>query len=65
MGEEKKPDKNTSTKIKANPARVQALRMLPLKIKESITKEEANAFLFDDVWPDSLKEKLKDYIVED
>jgi hypothetical protein len=65
MGEEKKPDKNTATKKKADPARVQVLRMLPLKIKESITKEEADAFLFGDVWPDSLKEKLKDYIVED
>lgn len=65
MGEEKKPDKGTSTKKKADPARVQVLRMLPLGIKESITKEEAHAFLFEDVWPDSLKEKLKDYIVED
>lgn len=65
MGEEKKSDKKTTTIKKADPARVQALRMLPLEIKESITKEEANAFLFEDVWPDSLKEKLKDYIVED
>jgi hypothetical protein len=65
MSEEKKPDKTTAPKKKADPARVQVLRMLPLEIKESITKEEANAFLFEDVWPDSLKEKLKDYIVED
>ena len=65
MGEEKKSDQNTSAKKKADPARVQALRMLPLEIKELITKEEANAFLFEDVWPDSLREKLKDYIVED
>ena len=65
MGEEKKSDKNIPTRKKAAPARVQVLRMLPLEIKESITKEEANAFLFEDVWPDSLKEKLKDYIVED
>ena len=60
MDQEKKTDKKTP-----DPARVQALRMLPREIKESITKEEANAFLFEDVWPDSLKEKLKDYIVED
>ena len=65
MGEEKKPENNTTTKKKADPARVQVLRMLPLKIKESITKEEADAFLFGDICPDSLKEKLKDYIVED
>jgi hypothetical protein len=65
MDEENKSDQNTSKKKTPDPARVQALRMLPLEIKESITKEEANAILFEDVWPDSLKEKLKDYIVED
>ena len=65
MSKEKKQTKSTSCKKTADPARVQVLRMLPREIKESITKEEANAFLFDDVWPDSLKEKLKDYIVED
>ena len=64
MGKEKKPDKKTTAKKKADPERVNVLRMLPLKIKESLTKEEADAFLFDDVWPDSLKEKLKDYIVD-
>ena len=56
--------KKRSTK-KADPARVQVLRMLPRELKESLTKEEADAILFEDVWPDSLKEKLKDYIVED
>jgi hypothetical protein len=65
MGEEKKLDKDVSIRKKADPRRVQVLRMLPREIKESLTKEEANAFLFEDVWPDSLKEKLKDYIVED
>lgn len=65
MGEEKKPHESTASRKKADPVRVQILRMLPREIKESITKEEANAFLFEDVLPDSLKEKLKDYIVED
>ena len=65
MNEENKSGHHTPAKKKADPARVQALRMLPLEIKETITKEEANAFLFEDVWPDSLREKLKDYIVED
>lgn len=65
MGEERKSNKNITTKKKADPTRVQVLSMLPLEIKESLTKEEADAFLFEDVWPDSLKEKLKDYIVED
>lgn len=65
MGEEKKPNENISTRKKADPSRVQVLRMLPQEIKESLTKEEADAFLFEDVWPDSLKGKLKDYIIED
>ena len=41
------------------------LRMLPLEIKQSLTKEEVDAFLHDEVWPDSLEEKLKDYIVDE
>ena len=52
-------------KRKAHPLKIQALRSLPLDIKQSLTKEEVDAFLFDDEWPDSLVEKLKDYIVKD
>lgn len=44
---------------------MQALRNLPLEVKQTLTKEEVDAFLYEDVWPDSLKEKLKDYILED
>jgi len=43
---------------------MQALRDLPLEVKQSLTKEEADAFLYDEVWPDSLLEKLKDYLVD-
>jgi len=60
VNEEKK-----SSEKKADPARIQVLRMLPQEIKESLTKEEVNSFIFENVWPDSLKEKLKDYIVDD
>ena len=45
--------------------RLQALRSLPPEIIKSLTQEEIQAFLHEDIWPDSLKEKLKDYIVED
>jgi hypothetical protein len=31
---------------------------------QSLTKEEINAFLHSDEWPDSLKEKLKDYMTD-
>ncbi|MEJ2031732.1 MAG: hypothetical protein P8Y63_01540, partial [Deltaproteobacteria bacterium] len=52
------------TKKKPNPQRMQILRSLPIEIKQSLTKEEADAFLYEEVWPDSLQEKLKDYLAE-
>ena len=54
-----------STRRKPDPVRMQALRNLSLEVKQTLTKEEVDAFLYEDVWPDSLKEKLKDYILED
>jgi hypothetical protein len=53
------------SKRKPDPQKMQVLRSLPLEIKQSLTKEEVDAFLFEEDWPDSLKDKLKDYIVED
>jgi hypothetical protein len=52
-------------KRKPDPAKMQALRNLPLEIKQSLTKEEADAFLYEEAWPDSLLEKLKDYLVDE
>lgn len=54
----------TPRKKKPNPQRMQILRSLPVEIKQSLTREEANAFLYEEVWPESLQEKLKDYLVE-
>ena len=48
-----------------DPERMAILRSLPLEIKEKITGEEAEAFLHDEDLPDSLFEKLKDYLVPD
>jgi hypothetical protein len=48
-----------------DPARLEALRNLPKEVMQSLSKEEINAFLFGDEWPDSLKEKLKDYMMDD
>jgi hypothetical protein len=45
------------------PDRMEALRNLPAEILRGLTKKEIRAFLFDEVWPDSLQEKLKDYLV--
>ena len=53
-------DKN----VTPSPERVAFLRNLPLEVKQSLNKEEATAFLYDQPWPDSLYEKLKDFIEE-
>lgn len=50
---------------KPNPERVAVLRSLPLEVKEQITGEEAEAFMYDRELPDSLLEKLKDYLTEE
>jgi hypothetical protein len=50
---------------KIDPERMKVLRNLPLELKQSLTKEEVDCFLFENEWPDSLMEKLRDYIAED
>lgn len=53
------------TKSKApDPQRLKALQRLPREIMASLTKEEVATFLQSDVWPESLREKLKDYLVD-
>lgn len=52
-------------KEKPDPERMAILRSLPLEIKQSITGEEAHAFLHKEELPDSLLEKLKDYLVDE
>ncbi|GAB5045984.1 hypothetical protein [Thermodesulfovibrio sp. TK110] len=44
--------------------RVAIVRMLPRDIKEKLTIEEMNALLYDEILPDSLIEKLKDYLAD-
>lgn len=53
---------NTANKQKPNPERVAILRSLPLEIKSQITGEEAQAFMYEEDLPESLLEKLKDYL---
>lgn len=50
---------------KPDPARVAVLRSLPLAIKEQITGAEAEAFMYNRELPDSLLEKLKDYVTDE
>lgn len=49
-------------KEKPDPQRMAVLRALPLEIKQQITGEEAQAFLYKEELPESLLEKLKDYL---
>jgi len=49
-------------KEKPDPQRMAVLRTLPLEIKQQITGEEAQAFLYNEELPESLLEKLKDYL---
>lgn len=56
-------DEANGRRREPKPGRMEALRDLPGEILRGLTKQEINAFLFEDVWPESLGEKLKDYIV--
>ncbi len=49
-------------KEKPDPERMAVLRSLPIEVKEKITGEEAQAFLYNEDLPESLLEKLKDYL---
>jgi hypothetical protein len=49
---------------KPDPQRVAILRSLPLEIKQQLTGDEAEAFMYNRELPDSLLEKLKDYLVD-
>lgn len=61
----KMTDENKSHGKKPAPDRTEALRRLPREVMRRLTKEEVHAFLFNEVWPDSLQEKLKDYLAEE
>ena len=52
-------------KEKPHPERMAILRSLPVEVKQQITGEEAQAFLYKEALPDSLLEKLKGYLIED
>ncbi len=44
-----------------DPDRMEVLRRLPKETVSKFTREELDAFLFSDTWPESLAEKLKNY----
>ncbi len=51
-----------NTKNEPIPGRMEVLRELPADIMRRLSKDEVKAFLFEEVWPDSLSEKLKEYL---
>jgi hypothetical protein len=59
------PEMGATQNEKPDPQRVAILRSLPLEVKEQITGEEADAFMYNRELPESLLEKLKEYLVED
>ena len=58
-------DKKRDTKQDVDTQRLEVFRNLPEDIVKLLTKEEVKAFLHNDEWPDSLREKLKDYLMDE
>lgn len=54
-----------SQQTKPDPDRVAFLRSLPVEVKEKITGEEAAAFMAGEDIPESLYEKIKEFLEED
>ncbi|MBU8910148.1 MAG: hypothetical protein KOO65_02655 [Desulfobacterales bacterium] len=52
-------------KKKINKERQMSYDSLPSSIKESLTEEEKQLFLHAEKWPDSLFEKLEEFIIKD
>jgi hypothetical protein len=57
-------EKKDSLPGRPNPARLELVKNLPKEVLQSLTKEEVKALLSDDEWPESLQEKLKDFVVK-
>ena len=55
----------TTEKRTPNPDRVAFLRSLPLEVKQEITGEESEIFMYEEDIPESLYKKIKGYITED
>ncbi len=56
--------KQPGKKKKPDPERQMALESLPPTIKESLTDEEVELFLYAEEWPESLFEKMDEFIVK-
>ena len=52
-------------KKKIDKERQMSYDSLPPSIKDSLTEEEKELFLYAEQWPDSLFEKLEEFIIKD
>jgi len=52
-------------KNKIIPERMAVLKSLPVEVKQQLTGEEAQAFLYGEELPPGLAEKLKNYLVDE
>lgn len=52
-------------KRKPNPERIAFLRSLPIEVKQEITGDEAEKFMYEEEIPESLYKKIKDFIEEE
>jgi hypothetical protein len=52
-------------KKKIDKERQMSYDSLPPSVKDSLTQEEKQLFLYEEKWPDSLFEKLEEFIVKD
>jgi hypothetical protein len=50
---------------KPDPEKIAFLRALPLEVKQQLTGEETEAFMFGEELPPALLEKLKDYLIDE
>ncbi len=57
-----KKQKAKETKRKIDPERKMAFESLPPNIKNALTDEEKELFLYEEVWPDTLADKLSEFL---
>jgi hypothetical protein len=55
--------KNKKQVRKIDPEREMAFKALPLQVKALLTEEEKELFLYGEEWPETLFEKMKEFIV--
>jgi hypothetical protein len=57
-------EKKESSQERPDPSRLEMVKNLPKEVLQSLTKEDLKILLSEEEWPESLHEKLKDYVVK-